>query len=383
MDQPTKPTPWWRRLEERLDAWAAKKLGPEELAEAKAADAQLKRNFWRWAGLFVGASAALGLVLYAIKPRFGLVEAMFIAFLLTGALGVCFVSAFFGYRRLVGPHGWRKLVAVAVLAMLGALTGAIVANLGAGRMPPTDPESVLRMVAIGLLAGGVLAVALLAVARMRAREGRQREARLASEAESERLSRQTLQAELKLLQAQVEPHFLFNTLANLRFLVQTGSPDALAMLDHLIHYLRMALPEIRAEGSTVEREVELARAFLEILRIRMGGALEVVTEVEPGSERTPVPPLMVMTLVENAIKHGVAPVGCGTVRVSAASRDGRLVIRVEDDGRGLAEPIGQGVGLANIRERLRALHGERAHLDLSGRPGGGTVATIEIEERPA
>ena len=187
-----------------------------------------------------------------------------------------------------------------------------------------------------------------------------------------------MQAELKLLQAQVEPHFLFNTLANLRFLVQTGSPDALAMLDHLIRYLRMALPEIRAEASTVEREVELARAYLEILRIRMGGALEIETSVDPDAARVPLPALMVMTLVENAIKHGIAPRGRGRVALRATVDGGRVRVSVEDDGRGLAEPIGRGVGLANIRERLRALYGDAARLDLSSAAGGGAIAAIDL-----
>jgi LytS/YehU family sensor histidine kinase len=201
---------------------------------------------------------------------------------------------------------------------------------------------------------------------------------LAAEAERERFARQGVQAELKLLQAQVEPHFLFNTLANLRFLVQTGSPHALEMLDHLIHYLRTALPEIRAESSTVGREIELARAYLEILRIRMGGALEIFADAPADLANVVFPPLVVLTLVENAIKHGIAPLGRGRVGVRAETSNGRLRVIVEDDGRGLVEPIGQGVGLGNVRERLRAIYGETARLELAGRPGGGTIASVEV-----
>ena len=179
-------------------------------------------------------------------------------------------------------------------------------------------------------------------------------------------------------EGQVEPHFLFNTLSNVRYLVQTGSPDALAMLDHLIRYLRTALPQIRSDGSTLGREAELARAYLEIMRLRMGGALEFAIEVPPALESQPFPPLMLITLVENAIKHGVAPQGRGRVHVRAVEAAGGVRIEVEDDGRGLVEPVGQGVGLSNVRDRLRALDVEAARLLLESRGGGGTVATIEI-----
>ena len=187
-----------------------------------------------------------------------------------------------------------------------------------------------------------------------------------------------MQAELKVLQAQVEPHFLFNTLANVRYLVESRSPEALTMLDHLIHYLRTALPEIRSGSSTLGREGELARAYLEIIRMRMGGGLDVAVDIPQELAGIPFPPLMLMTLVENAIKHGVAPRGQGRVIVRAAMAGGTLHVSVSDDGRGLTEPIGQGVGLGNVRERLRALHGEAARLDLASREGGGTVATIEV-----
>jgi LytS/YehU family sensor histidine kinase len=261
----------------------------------------------------------------------------------------------------------------------GAAVGFSVANLEKGRpLFELGSENAVRAIAASLLVGIVLAGILVGVSRMRLREVTQRAARLQAEAGQERLARQGVQAELKLLQAQVEPHFLFNTLANVRHLVQSGSPDALTMLDHLIHYLRTALPELRSESSTLGREAELARAYLEIIRMRMGGGLEIGVDVPESLANEPFPPLMLMTLVENAIKHGVAPKGQGRVTLRASFSQGGLRVTVTDDGRGLAEPIGQGVGLANIRERLRALHGDKARFDLVSGEGGGTVATIEL-----
>ena len=110
----------------------------------------------------------------------------------------------------------------------------------------------------------------------------------------------------------------------------------------------------------------------------MGGALEISAQAPGELAGAIFPPLVVLTLVENAIKHGIAPVGRGRVVVRAEANDGRLRVTVEDDGRGLVEPIGQGVGLGNVRERLRAIYGENARLDLAGREGGGTVATVEV-----
>jgi sensor histidine kinase YesM len=295
-----------------------------------------------------------------------------------GLIGVV-AAGWFGYRKYTGPKA-KKAYASFLLGLFGGgAVGAVIGALDSGKA-----LSELGARKLGLLFGlvtlvGIALSALIAViAYLRNRDAMQGMALLKADAESERLARHGAQAELKLLQAQVEPHFLFNTLANLRFLVQTQSPQALTMLDHLIHYLRTALPEIRAESSTVGREIELARAYLEILRIRMGGALAVEAGGPPELMDAGFPPLIVLTLVENAIKHGIAPLGKGRVSVQASASGGRLRVTVEDDGRGLGEPIGQGVGLRNVRERLRAIYGETARLDLEQRPGGGAIASVEV-----
>jgi LytS/YehU family sensor histidine kinase len=281
---------------------------------------------------------------------------------------VVFASAWYGYRKYADRAPWRVFLVVFLLVLCGAAVGFLLGNLIRQRsLADIHPERAARMLAAMLLLGLVLAGTLVGIARLRLREVTQKAA--------------TLQAELKLLQAQVEPHFLFNTLANLRQLVQTGSRDALPMLDHLIQYLRTALPELRAESSTVGREAQLARAYLEIMRLRMGGALEVAVDVPAELAQVPFPPLLLITLVENAIKHGVAPVGRGRIGVRAEERDGSVRVLVEDDGRGLAEPIGRGVGLNNVRERLRGLYGDAARLELRGRVPSGTVATIELPSR--
>ena len=363
----------------RADKWLSRRLTAEEYADAAAFDKAIKRNLGRWfLGLLV-AAFAIGVLVKAIWPSLGFARAIFFS-----AVGCLYIAAvisiaWFGYRKFTGRPAWVVFLAFIVLLLAGAAVGYGVGTINSGRsLAQLDWQRAGKAGAVAVAIGIVLVSFLLGIAHLRLRESREKAARLQAEADSERLARQGVQAELKLLQAQVEPHFLFNTLANVRQLVARGSPDALVMLDHLIHYLRNALPEIRSDSSTLGREAELARAYLEIMRLRMGDALEVDVDVPPELSQVPFPPLMLMTLVENAIKHGVAPHGRGRIAVLAAQRDGRLRVEVEDDGFGLGGRIGQGVGLQNVRERLRALYGESARLDLSGREPSGARATIEL-----
>ncbi len=370
---------WLKRLEARGDAWAKKRLSPEEFSDALALDAEMKRHWKKWFFIYlIVAVTGTGLFI-VISPEVGWTRGFIVVNLLCiGFLGVV-VSAWYGYRNYTGPRGRRNYAIFVATLFAGGFTGAIVASIDTSR-PISEMSAQKAATIFGIVSAlGVALIFVIAIiAYARTRQVASRMALLQAEADRERFQRQSVQAELKLLQAQVEPHFLFNTLANLRFLVQTQSPHALSMLDHLIHYLRTALPEIRAESSTVGREIELAHAYLEILRIRMGGALEISTGVAPEVAGVAFPPLVVLTLVENAIKHGIAPVGRGHVVVGASVEGKRLRVIVEDDGRGLVEPIGQGVGLGNVRERLRAIYGDSARVDLRAREGGGTLATIEV-----
>ncbi|HUP30789.1 MAG TPA: histidine kinase [Usitatibacter sp.] len=368
-----------RALEARLDAWAAKRLTPEEYAEAMGLDRKLKQNRWRALWMFALVVLLVATVLMALRPQSGLGMVLFFAFASVLGLGFTVISAWYGYRKWSGKPAWWVFAVLIAVVMVGGAMGFVSATIGRGRsFADIGMDTYTRAAAVTFLVGFFFAALLVGISRMRLRDAAQTAARLTAEAERERVARQGMQAELKLLQAQVEPHFLFNTLSNVRYLVQTQSPDAIAMLDHLIRYLRNALPEIRSEGSTLGREGELARAYLEIMRLRMGGALEFTIDVPRELHAQPFPPLMLITLVENAIKHGVAPMGRGRVDVRAAEADGAIRIEVQDDGRGLVQPVGHGVGLVNVRERLRALHGDAARLTLESPGGNGTVAAIVI-----
>ncbi|MCI4566607.1 histidine kinase [Lysobacter sp. CFH 32150] len=187
-------------------------------------------------------------------------------------------------------------------------------------------------------------------------------------------------AKLSLLHAQVEPHFLYNTLASAQYLTRSDPLRADEMLGHLIQYLRHSLPRTEDALSTLGEELERARAYLEILKIRMGPRLELQIDVPDDLGVTPLPPMMLQTLVENAIKHGLEPKpGGGTIWILARSNDAIVSVTVADDGQGFnAESVGTGIGLKNVRERLRLVYGEKAALAVVANFPNGVAATITV-----
>lgn len=197
------------------------------------------------------------------------------------------------------------------------------------------------------------------------------------------LERSSLQARLSALQAQVEPHFLFNTLANLKYLIRTDQQAAQDMLDHLVGYLQNAMPDMRSVSSTVGREMDLVSDYLAVMRIRMGTRLRFAVEVAEELRRLPVPPAMLISLVENAIKHGLERASRpGLITVSARKmsngKGALLSLSVIDDGVGLTEQAGQGTGLANIAERLLLLYGREASLAVKPVDGQGVRAVLTL-----
>lgn len=197
------------------------------------------------------------------------------------------------------------------------------------------------------------------------------------------LERTSLQARLSALQAQVEPHFLFNTLANLKYLIRTDQQTAQDMLDHLVGYLQNAMPDMRSVSSTLGREMDLVGDYLSVMRIRMGARLRFAVEVAEELRSLPFPPAMLISLVENAIKHGLERASRpGLITISARHESdgtGKLLsVSVVDDGVGLTEQAGQGTGLANIAERLQLLYGRKASLFVEPGDGQGVRAVLTV-----
>lgn len=190
--------------------------------------------------------------------------------------------------------------------------------------------------------------------------------------------KQLAQAQLRLLQAQIEPHFLFNTLANVVSLIETAPTKASAMLERFIAYLRASLAASRSTEGTLGQEIELLRNYLEILRIRMGERLVYAIDAPTELLAQPLAPMLLQPVVENAVKHGLEPkVEGGRVELRAWREGARLMVRVSDDGLGFAPGSGSGVGLANLRERLQVLYDGQAQLRIEAL-SPGTAVTVEL-----
>ena len=192
---------------------------------------------------------------------------------------------------------------------------------------------------------------------------------------------------LAVLQAQVEPHFLFNTLASVRSLVRQDPPRAETMIDALVDYLRVTIPQLRENttelDSSLGRQLDICASYLKLMQVRMGQRLTFTIDANEEVRAQSFPPLMLISLVENAIKHGIEPKpGPGRISIRATNirtdQGPHLEISVGDDGVGLTSGMGSGVGLANIREQLKARFNDRARLDLRNQPSGGVIATVSV-----
>jgi hypothetical protein len=235
----------------------------------------------------------------------------------------------------------------------------------------------------------VILFAYLAAAKVVVKKVAQADAKVRTAvdaAEREAMERQLVQARLQVLQAQVEPHFLFNTLAAVDYLIETEPPRASRMQKALITYLRGALPQMRQESSTLGREMRLIRSYLELIKMRIEDRLEVEIAVPEGLESAEFPPMMLQSLVENAIKHGIEPkADGGKVRVAAGVQNAQLWVEVSDTGVGVPDgelldgpTSGTGIGLQNIRERLAMLYRGKSRLTLRSSPTTGTAVRISI-----
>jgi Histidine kinase/2TM domain len=187
-----------------------------------------------------------------------------------------------------------------------------------------------------------------------------------------------VQAQMRMLQAQIEPHFLFNTLANIQSLINRSPERANLMMDNFIAYLRQTLSASRSQEGTVKQEMDLLKNYLELIKIRMDDRLQFAIEVDDGVASSPLPPMLLQPLVENAIKHGLEPkVEGGRVNVRAKRDGDRIRFEVEDNGLGFSNDAGDSVGLSNLRERLAVLYDARAELTISD-ANPGTRIVIEI-----
>ena len=283
---------------------------------------------------------------------------------------------YLGHRFLLrqGPDWLITAISLPLGSALGLATGAVYD----GRSPlevfaGEGRHSGLAAMASSAVFGLLVTAYFSSRARLAKGEARLREEQLHRESAARALA----EAELKLLQAQIEPHFLFNTLSNVVQLVDEDPPRARRMLMNLTSYLRGSLRRTRAGATTLGEELDLVRAYLEIQAVRMGERLRFTLRCPEALRERPLPPLLLQPIVENALRHGLEPKPGGGEVVVSVERDGEaLVLEVTDDGMGLDPHRPPGVGLTNVRERVRAISGGLGTVTL--RPGGSGGLCVRI-----
>lgn len=273
------------------------------------------------------------------------------------------------------PRGWRGLALVASGVCTGFVVGSWAGDTYTGRstfgLITQQPRLFLYLFLFTLSMGGSISYFFYATGKSNY---------LAQQLETSR--RQAAEAQLKLLQSQLEPHMLFNTLANLRALIALDPQRATRMLDRLVDYLRATLQASRATTHPLRAEFERLHDYLELMAVRMGPRLRFELTLPAALADCPVPTLLLQPLVENSIKHGLEPrIAGGSITVAALRRGHWLVLTVADSGVGItpsAPATPDGFGQTQVRERIAALYGHHAHVTVTTPPEGGTLTTLEL-----
>jgi signal transduction histidine kinase len=320
-------------------------------------------------------------ITYLLKMGGSLIENLVFSFCI-GTLAWLFIDGgrmlLWGEDKPPGlPFLGMTLLALLLAQMGGTALAAWLLGMPAHPVLPTGSGHAASILLFSVLAG-------LAATWFFWNRGKLAFLQAQAEAEKARVAgieRQAMQAQLQMLQAQIEPHMLFNTLANLQGLIAIDPPRAQLLLEQLIAYLRATLKSSRAAATTLAEEFGLMDAYLGLMAIRMGERLAYRLDLPPALAGLQIAPMLLQPLLENAIRHGLEPkIEGGRIDVSAARENAGLVLTVADTGLGLDAPAshGTGFGLENIRERLLALYGPAASLALAGNAPCGTVATITI-----
>lgn len=320
---------------------------------------------YRGAGFYIAAAklmlilCALGVLLHLMLPeQLSWTKALVVSNGIGFAMAWGVLGVWFSYRKIAQ----KKVRLLAMLLVMPFLSGVAIGLLGSLLHDRSLGESLASGMRVGtyalMTAGLVYMVPMAIIATWRNRQHEALLQRLQQEAERERLARELSESQLRLLRAQIEPHFLFNTLGAVQQLAEQGAPKAAALTADLIAFLRASLAEMRSEQVALGSEFEMVGAYLRVMQARMGSRLRYRIELPPALSQVMVPSMILLTLAENAIKHGIEPsLRGGEVCVSASVVDAQLRLRVMDTGVGLAAPgqasAGDGLGLDNVRRRLQ------------------------------
>jgi signal transduction histidine kinase len=341
------------------------------------------RKIWIPVGWMALAFSITGLLLQmALAPGMAVHKAVIGA----NAIGftcVCmWIGAWFNYRQL-SRRMVRALGRTILLAILGGILGFGIAMLTSESGYLAELHKIPRIVGImGLGALTLLGVPMMLITVFRNRQYATLTAAMQRDAEQDRLARALSETQLRLLRAQIEPHFLFNTLGAVQQLAEEKAPRAAELTANLIAFLRASLDEMRSDTVTLADDFKLIDAYLRVMHVRLGARLRFTLVLPTELAQLRLPSMLLLTLVENAIKHGIEPsLRGGEVTVSAEQENGMLHLRVEDSGIGLQDDVVDGTGLSNARRRLELAHPGTATLSLSALEDG-TLAEITLPVAP-
>lgn len=383
---PARPLSDGNRLQRAYHRWAAPhyaRMAPDVREQAESLDRFLysRQGLVFWAGLL---AAVVGTALVAQRLGLALPLAVVVSVLLWGLLPLMLLAAWLQPARFSLPDLRRRLPLVVAMALAGAGVGYLVGHVARHGRIDTDllanraGDALWRLGPAVLLVTLAMLAMLWGVARVRAQmlERQMQHWRLVSERDA--AARQAAEARLKLLQGQIQPHFIFNTLAAVQHWVDQGDPRGGPLLRTLTTFLRGSTEAMLRDEVILADEAAMVGHYLAIMQARLGSRLSTAIDVDPAVASTPVPPGLLLTLVENAVEHGVAPsLAGGHVSLRAVARGGACVLTVTDTAGLLPpEPV-EGVGLANCRERLQRRFGPDATLSMA-LVDGATVATIVL-----
>lgn len=331
------------------------------------------RRFWLALAKFALAFTLVGLLMELALDKGSWIAPVMVANLLGFGLLMGGVGIWFNATQSF--KNTRKVAVGMVLGVLGAFVGIA---LGDGRPLVEQMPRLMRMVPFVALISALAFVPLIVLAFFRRRQYAALMEQLQRDAERERLARELSESKLRMLRAQIEPHFLFNTLGAVQQLAADGAPRAAALTADLIAFLRASFSDMRCEQVGLATEFATVEAYLRVMQARMGARLRFELVLPAPLAQVEVPSMIVLTLVENAIKHGIEPaLRGGEIRVTAETDGACVLVRVHDSGVGMDATPGDGAGLDNVRRRLELAYGGRGGLVLRDAEPG-LVAELSI-----
>jgi sensor histidine kinase YesM len=306
-----------------------------------------------------------------------------INFIISQSIGLsCCTSILASLHFFSSDKPILQAIRVAVALLIGSLCGSFLGTILSGLGPTVilGKHGLFQLLVLGIMFGSIITYFFSSreqIAESKALIQEEKIKRLTSE-------KQAAEANLKMLQAQIEPHFLFNTLSNVLNLLDNDIARGKSMLVDFTHYLRTSLVKIRGQRTTLGHEMEMIRAYLNIFKVRMDDRLKFSIELPEPLSDVAFPPMLLQPLVENAIKHGLEPkLEGGEILIKIEAQKGVLRLAVIDTGMGIAGDYHSGLGLSNVRDRLESLYDNRAAFILEANQPCGVKATIEVPYEPS